>query len=381
MCEASDALRSAAAVGESPAEGRALSEYALRRSPHQSSGHERLILLGTGGGSNPKSTRSGFSNAIVVGDAAYIIDCGEGANTQAWRSGISMHLHRRPPGGSTIQSMYITHLHSDHVIDYANFLMGFWPVDPIDVYGPAPAGLPIPTYPPGRSFSPIFPDNPTPGLASMTEHLFRAFAYNVNARMADEERADVTDKVRTHEIGVARSGYVPDLDLGVVASAASPATAAPDMDPVVIRSGDANGVTVSAVLVQHAPVFPAIGYRFDTPSGSVAFSGDTGPCENVVRLARGADILVHEVIDVDFVARRVAKMPNRDAIVAHLASSHTSPEDAARIAQRAGVKKLVLSHLVPGDDIPGEEWEARARPYFDGEVICGVDLDQFAIGT
>jgi ribonuclease BN (tRNA processing enzyme) len=87
------------------------------------------------------------------------------------------------------------------------------------------------------------------------------------------------------------------------------------------------------------------------------------------------------VIDVDFLRERVAKMPNRDAIIAHLVSSHTSPEDAARIAQRAGVKTLVMSHLVPGDDeFSEEEWESRARPYFDGEVVCGVDLDQFSLG-
>ena len=127
-------------------------------------------------------------------------------------------------------------------------------------------------------------------------------------------------------------------------------------------------------------MFPALSYRFDTPGGSVVFSGDTGPCENVVRLANGADILVHEVIDVDFIARRVAKLPNRDAIVSHLASSHTSPEDAARIAARCDVRTLVLSHLVPGDDeFTEDEWEARARLHFDGEIVCGVDLDEFAL--
>lgn len=74
-------------------------------------------------------------------------------------------------------------------------------------------------------------------------------------------------------------------------------------------------------------------------------------------------------------------MPNRDAIMSHLGASHTSPEDAARIAQRAGVKTLVLSHLVPGDDeFSEQDWEARARPHFDGEIVCGVDLDEFALG-
>jgi ribonuclease BN (tRNA processing enzyme) len=135
-------------------------------------------------------------------------------------------------------------------------------------------------------------------------------------------------------------------------------------------------------LVQHAPVFPALAYRFDTPGGSAVFSGDTGPCDNLVRLAEGADYLVHEVIDISFIADRVAKLPNRDSIINHLTESHTSPEDAGRIASRAGVKTLVLSHLVPGDSEFAEDvWEGRARSEFDGTVICGVDLDQFDLCT
>ena len=84
--------------------------------------------------------------------------------------------------------------------------------------------------------------------------------------------------------------------------------------------------------------------------------------------------------DLSFVAGRIAKLPNRDNILNHLTESHTSPEDAGRIAARAGVKTLVLSHLVPGDsEIPEAQWEERARTEFDGEVVCGVALDQFAL--
>jgi ribonuclease BN (tRNA processing enzyme) len=139
-------------------------------------------------------------------------------------------------------------------------------------------------------------------------------------------------------------------------------------------------VQVSAVLVQHAPVFPAFGFRFDTPHGSVVFSGDTGPCDNVVRLARGADVLVHEVIAVDHMTERLSRLPNHEALRNHLASAHTAPEQAGEIATRAGVRTLVLSHLVPGDLRPSEaEWESRVEPYFSGEIVCGVDLDEFAL--
>ena len=173
------------------------------------------------------------------------------------------------------------------------------------------------------------------------DHLLRAYAYNINLRIADEGRRDVADSVRVHEIGVRRDGVAPDIDLGGVADGRDGATA-PDMDPVVIRPEDDHGVTVSAVLVQHAPVFPAFGFRFDTPAGVVVFSGDTGPCANVVRLAQGADVLVHEVIAVELLARRLRRLPNFEAIRNHLASSHSAPEQVGRVATQAGVRTLVL---------------------------------------
>ena len=376
MCQASDVLR----LAEIPDARTPLPVG--RRPALRSDANERLILLGTAGASNPKATRGGYSNAIVVGDVAYIVDCGEGVHRHAWLSGISMHPDRKPKGGSTVRSIFFTHLHSDHVIDYVNLLLGFWPTRRVDVFGPGEAGLPITPYPLDRVVPVLFPDAPTPGIRGLTQKLFEAFAYNINVRIADEARSDLTANVFVHEIGVAHNGYRPDIDLGVVASGASIAAAAPQMEPVEIYPLDDNGVRVTAILVQHAPVFPAFAYRFDTPSGSAVFSGDTGPCDNVVRLAQGADYLVHEVIDLDFVRDRVAKMPNRDNIINHLTESHTSPEDAGRIAARAGVQTLVLSHLVPGDsEIAEAEWEARAKAGFNGTVVCGVDLDQFALSS
>lgn len=376
MCQASDVLRRAGGTAAPSASA------GPTREPLRVDAHERLILLGTAGASNPKATRAGYANAVVVGDVAYILDCGEGVHRQGWRSGISMHPERRPRGGSTVRAIFVTHLHSDHVIDYPNLLLGLWPTRRVDVFGPGEAGLPITPYPPDRVVPVLFPDAPTPGVRTMTQKLFEAFAYNINVRIADEGRPALTENVVTHEIGVAHGQYTPDIDLGVEASGATTATAAPPMEPVEIYPTDDNGVRVTAILVQHAPVFPALAYRFDTPSGSVVFSGDTGPCDNVVRLAHGADFLVHEVIDIGSIADRVAKMPNRDNIINHLTESHTSPEDAGRIAARAGVTTLILSHLVPGDsEIAEEKWEARARAEFDGDVVCGVDLDQFALST
>ena len=210
----------------------------------------------------------------------------------------------------------------------------------------------------------------------------RSFAYNINVRVLDEGRSPLPDSIRVREINVAgRGSEATDLILDVTASAASPADAAPAMEPVEVFRDDERGVVVTAILVQHAPVFPAFGYRFDTPTGSVAFSGDTGECDNVVRLAKDADVLVHEVIDLPSLESRMTHLPNFESVRNHLASSHSTPEQVGRVATAAGVRTLVLSHLVPGDvEIAEEEWEAAVRPHFAGEIVCGVDLDEFEIG-
>ena len=266
-------------------------------------------------------------------------------------------------------------------MDLANLVQGSWPSQVIDVYGPAPAGLPIPAFPPDAVRPVVFPDEPTPGMRATVEHLLRAFAYNINLRIADEDRSNVVEAIRVRRGRGPARGLRPGHRPRLPRDGSSAAAAAPPMEPVVVHRDDDRGVEVSAVLVQHAPVFPAFGFRFETPDGSVVFSGDTGPCDNVVRLARGADVLVHEVIDVDRMTERLSRLPNQVAVRNHLAASHTSPEQAGEIATRAGVGTLVLSHLVPGDLEPTEaEWEARVSTTFDGDVVCGVDLDELAIG-
>ena len=109
----------------------------------------------------------------------------------------------------------------------------------------------------------VFPDEPTPGIRATVGHLMRAFAYNINLHVSDEGRPDVTESIRVHEIGVRRNGYAPDVDLGVAADCG---TTCPAMDPVVVHRDDDHGVTVTAVLVQHAPVFPAFGSASTPPA-------------------------------------------------------------------------------------------------------------------
>jgi ribonuclease BN (tRNA processing enzyme) len=342
-----------------------------------------LVLLGTAGGANAKATRCGYANAVVVGGAAYLVDCGEGVHSQLHRAGL-VATRRFGSERPVVEAICITHLHADHVMDLANIFQGSWPSSPIDVYGPGPAGPPFTTFD-----DPVHPlrygDDPAPGLRRMIDHLNRAFAMNISARAIAEHRGDFVDQVRIHEIGLAAEAselglHEGDLLVPVELDRGDPQFTVPPMDPFVVRAEDGHGVTITATLVQHAPVFPALAYRFDTPSGSVVFSGDTGPCDNVVRLAQGADVLVHEVIDLDALLGRLSKLPNHETVRRQLATSHTPYDRVGDIATRAGVRTLVLSHLVPGEGSHSpEEWEALVRPHFAGDVVCGVDLDELPL--
>jgi ribonuclease BN (tRNA processing enzyme) len=134
-------------------------------------------------------------------------------------------------------------------------------------------------------------------------------------------------------------------------------------------------VTVTAAPVEHDPI-RAYAYRFDTPDLSVVFSGDTAPSDALVDLARGADLLVHEVLTMtpeELVM--LLGLPIEHPQMQHLINSHTSFRDVGRIAADAGVEKLVLSHIVPADG-PLDEPAVRAeiQKSFAGEIVFGEDL-------
>jgi len=329
----------------------------------------------------PRATCCGYSNAVVVDDAAYVVDAGDGMHRQMWRAGLAA-TSRVSVGRPLVRAVFLTHLHADHLFDLPNLLQGSWPTTPIDLYGPGPAGPPFTTH--DDPLHPVrFPESPGPGTREVLDHLHRAFAVNINSRIVGEGRRDYLDLVRVREIGLAdRQTHPDDITVDAVVARESPVFEVPPIEPFLVRPTDEHGVTVTATLVRHPPVFPAFAFRFDTPTGSVVFSGDTGPCDNVVRLARDADLLVHEVFDLEHWASHMAPtMPNRDTVLAQLRRSHTSVADVGPIAERAGVGTLVLSHLVPSDGRTTDEWESLVQPGFPrGKVVCGVDLDEFAIG-
>jgi ribonuclease BN (tRNA processing enzyme) len=340
----------------------------------------RLILLGTAGGPAwfAGSSRHGIASALQVRDLTYMIDCGDGAARQ-----LASALMRASPAAHPFQlleplrALFFTHLHSDHVVDYNNLLLQGWTAgigrrQPLDVLGPGRRGeLPPVFQVPGRPHAQpdvAFPDAPTPGTVQMTDGIFRAFATDLNDRIRDYLWPDLRTLVN-----------VRDIALPPIAGFVSPnQTPAPAMEPFQVWS-DAN-VRVTATLVEHAPVFPSFAFRFDSEHGSVVFSGDTGPCQNLVRLARDADVLVHEVIDAAWVDALFPPPLDEatQALKHHLLSAHTSIEDAGRIAEQAGAKTLVLSHVIP-HNVSDDRLRGAGRHY-SGRLVPGHDLMAIGIG-
>jgi ribonuclease BN (tRNA processing enzyme) len=142
---------------------------------------------------------------------------------------------------------------------------------------------------------------------------------------------------------------------------------------VVLQNDD---VKVSAALVRHPLVKQAYAYRFDAKDRSVVISGDTTYAPELAEFAKDADVLVHEVMYLPGIEALVRRLPNATRLREHLLASHTVPEDVGKIAAQAGVRTLVLTHFVPGDDpsITDEQWAEGVRKHFTGRIIVGKDL-------
>jgi ribonuclease BN (tRNA processing enzyme) len=274
----------------------------------------RLIILATGGGPRPRKTRGSTAHAIIVDNVLYVIDCGNGVARQLAQAGVAL---------PTLRHVFITHHHSDHNADYGNLMLLAWTTGlrgRVDTWGPPP-------------------------LEKMTRLFFELNAVDIDTRIADEGRLPLVPLVHPHELSQA--------------------------GPVM----QDERVKVTAALVEHPPLTPAFAFRFDCPDRSIVFSGDTNKSDNLIRLARGADVLVHEALYVPAVDRLVARVPQAATLKKHLIDSHTSAEDVGRVAAAAGVKTLVISHLVPADDplVTDQMWIDAARPHFTGEIVVAHD--------
>jgi len=276
----------------------------------------RLVLLGTGGG--PRVTAKGRAKPatlIVANNVPYVIDCGDGVALQFVRAGFAL---------DALRYLFITHHHSDHNLDYGNLVYAGWVAGlrtSVDAYGPPP-------------------------LKAMTEAYFELNRFDIETRIADEGRVDLRKLLTAHEF---------------------------DRNGLVMQNTD---VKVSAARVRHPPIEQAYAYRFDAADRSIVISGDTTYSPELIALAKGADVLVSEVMHLAGLENLLKKVPNAATLREHLLASHIVTEDLGKLAAEAGVKTLVLSHLVPGDDpsIGDAMWTEGVRKHYGGQIVVGRDL-------
>ncbi len=269
----------------------------------------RVTLLGTGF-PRPNPRRRGPSQLVESGTEHFLVDCGSGVVCQLVARGVSpLEVHH----------VFLTHHHSDHTIDLGHLILSRWIMGqnaPLHVWGPR-------------------------GTRQYVDDLLRLHDYDIQVRRAHQDRRP-GPRVEVQEIHAG----------------------------VIFESPD---IRVTAFLVDHFPVEPAFGFRFDGPERSVAISGDTRPCENLIAHCRGVDLLIHECTDVTTLPLNPGGgFPSREIQVARLASYHTLPDQVGKVAARAEVKTLVLSHLVERTD-PDQLRQAVGRD-FGGRIVVGEDL-------
>lgn len=276
----------------------------------------RIILLGTKGG--PRVGQAGRSNPatlILINDIPYVVDCGYATSRQLLAAGVSL---------DRLRYILITHHHSDHNLEYGALFYNAWisglPVQ-VEAYGPS-------------------------GLIKMTQDFFNYMKFDIDTRIADEGRSDPRKLILVREF---------------------------DKPGLVIQNED---VKVTTCRVLHPPIEQSYAYRFDTKDRSVVISGDTAYAPELADFAKGADVLVHEVMYLPGVELLIKRLPNARRLREHLLAAHTLTEDVGKIAAQAGVNTLVLSHFVPGDDpsITDEHWSEGVRKHFKGRIIVGKDL-------
>ncbi|QWF78845.1 MBL fold metallo-hydrolase [Amycolatopsis sp. CA-230715] len=318
---------------------------------------DTLITLGTTAGPPVERGRVGIGSALVTGGRAYVVDCGRGTVAQYVESGLTF---------ADLGAIFLTHLHADHIADfYDYFLCAGWltnvpgapgdgpfppkPTHRVPVHGPGRAG----GLPPSRVGVPpshVGGHQETPGTVDLTENLHKAFAYSSNVFNRDAGIIDIRELAEPHDIRLPHVG-------------ADHRNTAPPMEPFGVYHDE--NVRVSAILVPHYDVFPSFAFRFDTATGkSVTFSGDTVKSDNVVRLARGTDLLVHECI---FTLNSVYHQ-----------RSHTSAEQVGEVAAAAAAGKVVVSHYDP-PGLDDRVWFDAIGKAYRGPAAIARDGQRFTL--
>jgi ribonuclease BN (tRNA processing enzyme) len=309
-----------------------------------------LVLLGTAGAPLPVAGRGGISSALVVDGRVFVIDCGRGSPSAFVEAGLDF---------TRLEAVFLTHLHADHTGDLPGLLLYPWgvrvgdngPLAPIRVYGPSrPAAVPAGDALFHRETT-IHPERPVPGASDLVESILAGYAYHLNVMPLDARMPDAGALVR-------------GIDISVPARTDGFAQA-----PVLVFGDGA--VRVTAVAVTHGHAVPALAYRFDTADGSVVFSGDTTVNDDLIALAQGTDILVHQVADLGYLERHGMT----GAALERMAALHTDLTEVGGVAERAGARELILSHYLPAepDAITAADWARRAAHGFSGTTTAGHD--------
>jgi ribonuclease BN (tRNA processing enzyme) len=273
----------------------------------------QAILLGTGT-PYPDPSASGPATAVVVNGRVFLFDAGAGVMRRLKAANL-------PINGP--EALFITHLHSDHTLGYADLILTSWVMrraKPFPVYGPR-------------------------GLRIMTHHLLAAYSEDIDIRTNGLEHEVAGGyRVDVHEI---RAGIVYEKD----------------------------GVRVSAIAVQHGAWRDAFGYRIDTADRSIVISGDTRPSEALVTAARGVDILIHEV----YPASRLAPedRPGGKDWPRYCREYHTSDVELGRLAARIQPKLLILDHIVRMGASDEELLAGVRAGGYSGRVVIGKDLEGY----
>lgn len=283
----------------------------IQAAPKSNAPSITVTLLGTAPGPPVRVGRAGISTLVEAGGQRFLFDAGYKSLERLVETGMPM---------DAVTKLFLTHLHSDHIADVPALLLLPWAAlsardVPLEVWGPA-------------------------GTEQMMKSLEQAFAFDIHVRR------DVDEKMSARGIEV----IAHDIEEGLVY--------------------DEGGVKIKAFLVDHGPVKPSLGYRLDFAGHSVVLSGDTRPSDNLVKFSKGADLLIHEVVDADNL-RKVAPKRLAEAIVAH----HTTPEQAAEVFRRASPRLAVFSHAAGGDAAL-----ERTRRTYPGRVEMGYDLMVIDIG-
>ena len=260
-----------------------------------------LALCGTGS-PFPDPTRAGPCSAIIAGDRLFIVDAGEGSARNLGFMGLP---------AAKIEAIFLTHFHSDHIDGLGPFMLQRW--------GLGTFSTPTPVY------------GPT-GVDKVVDGFRAAYVLDFGYRVAHH-----TERIMP-----------PGGSGGKGIPFALPA--AGQGDSVVVM--DSGGLKVTAFRVDHSPIEPAVGYRFDYQGRSVVISGDTKKVASMVSIAKDADILVHEALQpkmVGFLEDQFRKknLPNTAQIMRDILNYHTTPEEAAVQAAAANARLLVLNHIVP----------------------------------